>query len=88
LDSIFLNKGIVIGPTTPGAVEEAVKSIWNSMVRDGFIFAYGTKTDPLTGEVPVKAVVDLSDPRQIDVTGAIKFLYPLNYIKVTFFVYI
>lgn len=88
LDSMFLNKGIVIGPTTPGAVEEAVKSIWNTMVRDSFVFAYGTKTDPLTGEVPVKAVVDLSDPRQINVTGAIKFLYPLNYIKVTFFIFI
>jgi hypothetical protein len=88
LDSMFLNKGIVIGPTTPGAVEEAIKSIWNAMVRDGYVFAYGTKTDPLTGEVPVKAVVDLNDPRQINVTGAIKFLYPLNYIKVTFFIYI
>lgn len=88
LDDMFLNKGIVIGPTTTGAVEEAVKAIWNAMVRDRYIYEYGTKTDPLTGEVPVKAVVDPNEPRQINVTGSIKFLYPLNYIKVTFFVYI
>jgi len=88
LDSMFINKGIVIGPTTPGAVEETVKAIWNSLVRNGYIYAYGTKTDPLTGEVPVKAVIDPSDPRQINVTGSVRFLYPLNYIKVTYFIYI
>lgn len=88
LDDIFLNKGIVIGPTTTGAVEEAVKAIWNAMVRDGYIYEYGTKTDPLTGQVPIKAIVDSVEPRQINVTGSIKYLYPLNYIKVTFFVYV
>jgi len=88
LDERFLNKGIVIGPTTTGIVEESLKAIWNAMVRNGFIYEYGTKTDPTTGEVPIKAVVDPDEPRQINVTGAIKFLYPLNWIKVTFFVYI
>jgi len=88
LDEMFLNKGIVIGPTTPGAVEESVKAIWNAMVRNGFIYVYGTKTDPLTGEVPIKAVTDPDEPRQINVTGSIRYLYPLNYIRVTFFVYI
>lgn len=88
LDERFLNKGIVIGPGTTGVVEESLKAIWNAMVRNGFIYEYGTKTDPTTGEVPIKAVVDPDEPRQINVTGAIKFLYPLNWIRVTFFVYI
>jgi hypothetical protein len=88
LDERFIGKGIVIGPETPGLVEEALKAIWNAMVRDGYIYAYGTKTDPLTGEVPIKAVQSLVDPRQVDVTGSIKFLYPLNWVKVTFYLFV
>lgn len=88
LDERFLNKGIVIDPGTTGIVEESLKAIWNAMVRNGFIYEYGTKTDPTTGEVPIKAVVDPDEPRQINVTGSIHYLYPLNWIKVTFFVYI
>lgn len=88
LDDVFINKGIVIGPNTPGMVEEAVKAIWTAMVRDEYIYSFGTKTDPLTGECPIKAVQDPNEPRQMNVTGSIKYLYPLNWIKVTFFLYV
>lgn len=84
----FIGKGIVIGPETPGLVEEAVKAIWNAMVRDGYIYAYGTKTDPLTGECPIKAVQDNIEPRRINVVGSIKYLYPLNWLYVQFFTYV
>jgi len=88
LDSGFLGKGIVIEPSTPYNVVAAVKAIWNQLVRDRQIYAYGTKTDPTTGEVPITAQVDSSEPRRINVTGSIKYLYPLNYINVSFYVYI
>jgi len=88
LTEAFLGKGIVIGPGTPTAVVQAVKAIWAQLIRDGLIFDYGKKFDPTTGEVPITATQDSNEPRQINVTGAIKFLYPLNYINVTFFIYV
>lgn len=88
LTDAYIGKGIVISASTPAAVAGTVKAIWNSLVRDGLIDAYGTKNDPTTGEVPITATQDPNEPTRINVTGAIKFLYPLNYIQVTFFIYV
>jgi len=88
LNEAYLGKGIVISESTPAAVAATVKSIWNSLVRDGLISSYGTKNDPTTGEVAITASQDSSEPTRINVTGSVKFLYPLNYINVSFFIYV
>lgn len=88
LTDAYIGKGIVINESTPAAVAATVKSIWNSLVRDGLISSYGTKSDPTTGEVPITAAQDTSEPTRINVTGAVKFLYPLNYINVEFYIYV
>ena len=84
----YIGKGIVISESTPAAVAATVKAIWNSMVRDGLIASYGTKNDPTTGEVAITASQDPNEPTRINVTGSVKFLYPLNYISVEFYIYV
>jgi len=88
LEEAYLGKGIVITESTPAAVAGTVKAIWSSLVRDGLISTYGTKNDPVTGEVPISAAQDTLEPTRINVTGSVKFLYPLNYITVEFFIYV
>ena len=84
----FVGKGIVIDDATFAAVEATVGSIWGALRRDGLIQAFGTKTDPTTGEVPISANRDAAEPTRINVTGSVQFLYPLNYISVEFFIYV
>lgn len=88
LNDAYIGKGLVISESTPAAVAATVKAIWNSLVRDGLIASYGTKNDPSTGEVPISAAQDPNEPTRINVTGAVKYLYPLNYISVEFFIYV
>jgi len=88
LTDAYIGKGLVISESTPAAVVATVKAIWNSLVRDSLIDAYGTKNDPSTGEVPISAAQDPNDPTKINVTGSVKFLYPLNYISLEFFIYV
>ena len=88
LNDAYIGKGIVISESTPAAVAATVKSIWNSLVRDGLISSYGTKNDPTTGEVAITASQDSSEPTRINVAGSVKFLYPLNYISVEFYIYV
>lgn len=88
LTDAYIGKGLVITESTPSQVVGTVKAIWNSLVRDGLIFEYGTRNNPTTGEVPISAVQDPNEPTRINVTGSVKFLYPLNYITLEFFVYV
>lgn len=88
LTEAYIGKGIVISESTPAAVAATVKAIWNSLVRDGLISSYGTKNDPTTGEVAITASQDPNEPTRINVTGSVKFLYPLNYINVEFYIYV
>ena len=88
LTSAFLGKGIVVGLGTPTAVAQTVKAIWAQLIRDGLIKAFGKKFDPTTGEVPITATQDSTEPRRINVTGSVSYLYPLNYVNVTFFIYV
>ena len=88
LTDAYIGKGIVISTSTPAQVAATVASIWTGLIRDGLIDAYGTTFDPSTGEVPISAVQDPIEPTRINVTGSVRFLYPLNYIDVTFFIYV
>lgn len=88
LQDAYIGKGIVITESTPAAVAATLKAIWNSLVRDKLISSYGTKNDPTTGEVPITVAQDPNEPTRINVTGSVKFLYPLNYISVSFYIYV
>ncbi len=88
LTEAYIGKGIVISESTPASVAATVAAIWNSLVRDGLIASYGTKNDPTTGEVAITASQDSNEPTRINVTGSVKFLYPLNYISVEFYIYV
>jgi len=88
LNDAYIGKGIVITESTPAAVAATLKAIWNSLVREGLISSYGTKNDPSTGEVPITVAQDSSEPTKINVAGSVKFLYPLNYINVEFYIYV
>jgi len=88
LHNIFIGKGVVIDEGTPARVESATRSLWTSLIKSGDISKFGTKNDPTTGEVAITAQQDTSEPRRINVTGAVSFLYPLNWINVSFYFYV
>jgi hypothetical protein len=84
----YTNKGKTINPSTPRDVEATIRSILNAMRTEGEIFGYGTKDDPTTGETKITAVQDPQEPRRINATCSIKYLYPLKYITVTVSTYV
>jgi hypothetical protein len=88
LENTYNGKGIVIDSGTPGKVAATTKSIWTTLVDQGFIKTFGTKFDPTTGEVPITAQQDPYEPRRIDVAGAVSYLYPLKFINVQFAIYV
>jgi len=88
LNSRFMGKGVIVNEDTEDDVASAAISILSHLTRDGVIASYGTKNDPDTGEVPVSAQQDTSEPRRINVTASYKPSYPLNYIKVTVNTYV
>jgi len=79
----FTNKGKTINPQTVRDVEATTRSILNSLRQAGELFGYGIKDDPNTGETKITAIQDVNEPRRINVTCSIKYLYPLKFISVT-----
>lgn len=79
----YTNKGKTINPQTVRDVEATTRSILNSLRQSGEIFGYGTKDDPNTGETKITAIQDSNEPRRINVTCSVKFLYPMKFISVT-----
>ena len=88
LFNVYTNKGITINPQTVRDVEATVRAILNSLVSQGELFGYGTKDDPSTGETKITAVQNAQEPRRIDVTCSVKYLYPLKFIVVTVSTYV
>jgi hypothetical protein len=74
--------GKVIDSTTTISVENTVFTGLNGLVTSKDIAAVGQTYNPLTGEVPITAVVDAVDPRQVDITCSFQPLYPFKYFVV------
>jgi len=83
LDNQFTNKGLTILPETPSNVSAGTRAILEGLVQDGEIFAYGKTNDPTTGETAISSVQDSIEPRRINTTCSVKYLYPLKWIQVT-----
>lgn len=88
LKNQFTSKGKVIGPTTTIDVEHATAAILQSLVNSGELYAFGQVDDPTTGETKISAKQNAQEPRQIDVTCSVKYLYPFKFIAVTVSVYV
>jgi hypothetical protein len=84
----FNGKGTVIMPSTPTSVEAKVESILDQLVQVKEIFAFGTTDNPVTGERKIVAKVDTSEPRKINVSCSVKYLYALKFLDVTVSTYI
>jgi len=84
----YTNKGKTINAQTARDVEATTRSILNALRQAGEIYGYGVKDDPNTGEVKIVAIQDTTEPRRINVTCSIKYLYPLKYITVTVSTYV
>lgn len=84
----YTNKGKTINPSTVRDVEATTRSILNALRQAGEIYGYGVKDDPNTGEVKIVAIQDTTEPRRINVTCSIKYLYPLKFISVTVSTYV
>lgn len=88
LENTYKGKGKVILPTTPNDVIATTEAILRTLVKEGEIYGYGTIDDPITGETKISAKQNSSEPRAIDVTCSVKYLYPLKWIKVTVSTYV
>ena len=88
LENTYTGKGKVILPTTPNDVIATTEAILKTLERQGEIFGYGAVDDPTTGETKISAKQDPNEPRRIEVTCSIKYLYPLKWISVTVSTYV
>lgn len=88
LENTYTGKGVVILPTTPNDVIATTEAILRTLVKEREIFSYGTTDNPTTGETKISAKQDANEPRRIDVTCSIKYLYPLKWISVTVSTYV
>jgi hypothetical protein len=88
LENTYKGKGKVILPTTPNDVIATTEAILRTLVKEGEIYGYGTIDDPVTGETKISAKQNSTEPRAIDVTCSVKYLYPLKWIRVTVSTYV
>ena len=88
LYNTYTNKGKVITKNTTIDVEATTYSILQGMINGGDIYDFGKKDDPSTGELQISAQQNRIDPRQIDVTCSVKYLYPLKFLSVTVSTYL
>ncbi len=88
LDNAFIGKGLVVNEDTEDDVVGIAESVLNQLVRDSVIVSYGKKNNPDTGEVPIKASQDSSEPRLINLTCSYKPAFPLKYITATVNTYV
>ena len=82
LDNAFKGKGVVINSTTPLDVISTTGSILQSLVNAREIAKYGQNDNPITGELKISAVQNAQEPRQIDVTCSIMYLYPFKWAQI------
>jgi len=88
LENTYTGKGLVILPTTPNDVIATTEAILRTLVKQREIYDYGKTDNPVTGETKISAKQNSEEPRSIDVTCAIKYLYPLKWIRVTVSTYV
>ena len=88
LENTYTGKGKVILPTTSNDVTATSEAILRSLVKQGEIFGYGTQDDPTTGEIKISSKQDPVEPRRIETTCSIKYLYPLKWITVSVSTYV
>ncbi len=88
LKSKFTGKGIVITPTTNYDVQSYTETLLAGLVAIGELYGYGKVYNPVSGETPIIASIDSSEPRKVNVTCSVKYLYPLKFMDVTVSVYV
>jgi hypothetical protein len=88
LADTYTGRGLLITPDTPGNVEVTTAALLYSLVSAGELSAYGKQNDPSTGETKIAAQQDRVEPRKINVTCAVAYLYPLKWIAVTVSTYV
>ena len=88
LTNAFVGRGLVVDEDTEDDVVGVAESVLKQLVRDGVIVSYGKTTNPDTGEVPIKASQDSSEPRLINLTCSYKPAFPLKYITATVNTYV
>lgn len=85
---IYLNKGLVITDDVLSDIEGTIQTTLTALVRQGELEKFGTKSDPTTGEVPIRAQRDPIEPRRVVATCSIKYAYALRYIDITVYPFV
>ena len=88
LKNKFTGKGIVITPSTNYDVQSYAQTLLTGLVSNGELYGYGVAFNPVTGETPIVAAIDSTEPRKVNLTCSVKYLYPLKFMDVTVSVFI
>lgn len=88
LDNVYKGKGVVITPEIPIDVQGTVRSILSSLVSQRELYAFGETDNPLTGEQKINAAIDATEPRRINITCSVRYLYPLKWMTVNVSTYV
>jgi hypothetical protein len=88
LQNVYTSQGVVVSPPMLPAIEATSAALLKTLVQTGELYAYGVTNNPSTGEVPISATQNLQDPREVDITCSVKYLYPLKYAVVTVSTYV
>ena len=84
----YLNKGLVITDDVLSDIEGTMQSTLLGLIRQGEINDYGKRTNPTTGEIPIRAQKDILEPRRVIATCSIAYGFPLKFVDITVFPFI
>lgn len=88
LKNVYTNQGKVIDAYTTFDVEATAEALLQSLVLAREIYGYGKQDNPATGETKIAAKVDPTDPRKINVTCSVRYLFPLKFLSVSVNVFV
>lgn len=73
-------------PITSGIINDVIANIRTNLqelVRQTEITAYGQKNDPSTGETIITAQQNVQNPKEIDASCSVAWVYPFKYANIT-----
>jgi len=83
----YQSKGAKITPKTPAMVAGTIAAALQSLVNSGDIYAYGKTLNPITGEAPISVTRDPVEPRRLNASWSVSYMYPLKWVFATFSTY-
>jgi hypothetical protein len=83
INDMYFGKGTLVTPQLPDSMAASTNAILDTMVANNDIYARGQVSNPASGEVPTRAWQDATEPRTVHITCSVKYLYNLDWCKIS-----